>query len=301
MRVLVTGGSGFIGSHIIDQLIEKKHQVVNLDLVPPHRTDLTHINCSILDLEGLVKAFKDVDVVFHLAAASNVNNVYQAPIESVELNSTGTVKILEAARRANVKRVIFASTEWVYSGLTTDQFIKEEMLLKPTEHLYSATKIASEYYCVSYWELYKMPYTILRYGIPYGPRARKGTVFPIFASNALKGLPLTIFGQGDQFRQFIYISDLAAGNIAALNEKAKNQIYNLSGKEKITVKMIAERFKELIENVQIIYKEPRPGDYKGVNISIEKAKKDLGWEPKVLFKEGLRLYIEWFKKFGSNI
>ncbi|MDD1777210.1 MAG: NAD-dependent epimerase/dehydratase family protein, partial [Candidatus Helarchaeota archaeon] len=191
MKVLVTGGSGFIGSHIIDQLIEKKHEVTNLDLVPPHRTDINHIKCSILDLDGLVKAFKDIEIVFHLAAASNVNNVYQAPVESVELNSTGTVKILEAARRANVKRVIFASTEWVYSGLTTDQYITEDMLLKPTEHLYSATKIASEYFCVSYWELYKMPFTILRYGIPYGPRARKGTVFPIFVANALKGLPLT--------------------------------------------------------------------------------------------------------------
>jgi len=301
MKVLITGGSGFIGSHIIDQLIEKKHEVTDLDLLPPHRTDINHVKCSILDVEGLVKAFKDIEVVYHLAAVSNVNNVYQTPVESVDINSTGTVKILEAARRANVKRVIFASTEWVYSGLFTDQFITEDMLLKPTEHLYSATKIASEYFCVSYWELYKMPYTILRYGIPYGPRARRGTVFPIFVGNALKGLPLTILGNGDQFRQFIYISDLAAGNVAALSDKAKNQTYNITGAEKITVKMIAEKVKELIENVQIVYKEPRPGDYQGVNISIEKAKKDLGWKPKVPFKEGLKLYIEWFKKFGTNV
>jgi UDP-glucose 4-epimerase len=301
MKVLVTGGSGFIGSHIIDQLIEKKHEVTNLDLVPSHRTDINYVNCSILDIEGLVKAFKDIEIVYHLAAVSNVNNVYQAPIESVDINSTGTVKILEAARQANVKRVIFASTEWVYSGLITDQFITEDMLLKPTEHLYSATKIASEYFCVSYWELYKMPYTILRYGIPYGPRARRGTVFPIFVGNALKGLPLSILGKGDQFRQFIYISDLATGNVAALSDKAKNQTYNITGAEKITVKMIAEKIQELIENVQIIYKESRPGDYQGVNISIEKAKKDLEWKPKVPFKEGLKLYIEWFKKFGANI
>jgi len=298
MRVLITGGSGFIGSHIIDQLIEKGHEVTNLDLVPPQREDINHINCSILDLEGLVEAFKDIEIVFHLAAVSNVNNVYQAPIESVDINATGTVKILEAARRANVARVIFASTEWVYSALPTDKIITEDMLLKPTEHLYSATKIASEYFCASYWELYKMPYTILRYGIPYGPRARRGTVFPIFVGNALKGLPLTIFGEGDQFRQFIYITDLAAGNVAALNEKAKNQIYNLSGTEKITVKMIAERIQELIENVEIDYKEPRPGDYKGVSISIEKARKELGWKPKVPFKDGLKLYIEWYKEFG---
>jgi UDP-glucose 4-epimerase len=118
--------------------------------------------------------------------------------------------------------------------------------------------------------------------------------------NALKGLPLTIFGEGDQFRQFIYISDLAAGNIAALSDKAKNQIYNITGTEKITVKMIAERIQELIENVEIDYKEPRPGDYKGVSISIEKAKKELGWKPKVPFKEGLKRYIEWYKEYSPE-
>jgi len=300
MRVLITGGSGFIGSHLIDQLLEKGHDVTNLDLIPPNRDDVTHINCNIADLEGLVETFKDIEIIFHLAAVSNVNNVYQAPIEAVDINATSTVKILEAARRANVNRVIFASTEWVYSALPTDKTITEDMPLKPTEHLYSATKIASEYFCIAYWELYKIPYTILRYGIPYGPRARRGTVFPIFVGNALKGLPLTIFGEGDQFRQFLYVTDLAAGNIAALSEKAKNQIYNLSGTEKITVKMIAERIQELIENVEIEYKESRPGDYRGVSISIEKAKKELGWKPKVPFKEGLKRYIEWYREFGSD-
>ena len=296
MRIIVTGGTGFIGSHVVDQLIEKGHEVTILDELDPKRSDAKFTNCNITDLEGLKKAFKDIDVVYHLAAISNVNNVYKAPIESVDINSTGTVKILEAARQTDVSRVIFASTEWVYSGLVTDEIITEETLLKPTEHLYSATKIASEYFCISYWELYEVPYTIIRYGIPYGPRARSGTVFPIFVGNALKGKPLFIFGKGDQFRQFLYISDLAAGNVATLNEKAKNQIYNITGMEKITVKMIAEAVQELVDNVEIIYKEARPGDYKGVTISTEKAKKEIGWEPKIPFKEGLNNYIEWYKE-----
>lgn len=297
MRVLVTGGTGFIGSHLVDQLIEKGHDVTILDQRDPKREDSNFINCDILDIEGLKKALQDIDVVYHLAAVSNVNNVYQEPINSVEINSTGTVKILEAARQTDVSRVIFASTVWVYSGLVTDELITEKILLKPAEHLYSATKIASEYYCISYWELYQIPYTILRYGIPYGPRARKGTVFPIFVGNALAGKPLFIFGKGDQFRQFIYVTDLATGNVAALNEKAKNQIYNITGYQKITVKMIAEKVKELIDDVKIEYKEARTADYKGVSISIEKAKKELGWEPKIPFKKGIEMYIEWYKKF----
>jgi len=296
VKVLVTGGTGFIGSHVVDQLLLQDHETTVLDQRKPERDDVRYIDCDILDLDGLTKSFKDIDVVYHLAAVSNVNNVYKKPINSVEINSTGTVKVLEAARKADVSRVIFASTEWVYSGLTTEEIITEETLLKPTEHLYSATKIASEYYCVSYWELYQVAFTVLRYGIPYGPRARSGTVFPIFVGNALKGKPLFIFGKGDQFRQFLYVTDLAIGNVAALNEKAKNQIYNITGIEKITVKRIAETIQQLIDNVEIIYKEARPGDYKGVTISIEKAKKDLKWEPKVSFKEGLRNYIEWYKK-----
>lgn len=298
MRIIVTGGTGFIGSHIVDQLIEKGHEVTILDRLNPNRTDVHHADCDILDLEGLVKAFKDIDVIYHLAAVSNVNNVYKAPVESVEVNSTGTVKILEAARQTNVSRVIFASTEWVYSGLITDEIVTEEMPLRPTEHLYSATKVASEFFCISYWDLYQLPYTILRYGIPYGPRARTGTVFPIFVGNALAGKPLFIFGKGDQFRQFIYVTDLAAGNVAALNERAKNQIYNVTGLQKITVRMIAEQVQALIKDVEIEYKEARPGDYRGVTISIEKAKKELDWEPKVSFEDGLKMYIEWYKKFG---
>jgi UDP-glucose 4-epimerase len=296
VKILVTGGTGFIGSHVVDQLIEKDHEVTILDQRNPERGDTKFVDCDIGDLDGLVKAFKDIDIVYHLAAVSNVNNVYDAPIESVEANSLGTVKILEAARRSDVSRVIFASTVWVYSGLRTSDTITEETLLSPVEHLYTATKIASEYYCISYWELYQVSYTILRYGIPYGPRARRGTVFPIFIGNALKGKPLFIFGKGDQFRQFIYISDLAAGNVAAINENAKNQIYNVTGNKKITVMMIAKKVQDLIKGVEIQYKEARPGDFKGVTISIDKAKKDLGWEPKIGFEKGLNSYIEWYKK-----
>jgi UDP-glucose 4-epimerase len=296
MNILVTGGSGFIGSHLVSQLLKNGHDVTILDIVDPQRTDVQYINCDIKDLEGLVKAFKNIEVVYHLAAVSNVNNVYEAPIEAVETNATGTIKVLEAAKRNNVSRVIFASTEWVYSGLPTNKIITEDMPLKPTEHLYSATKIASEYFFVSYWELYKVPYTILRYGIPYGPRARKGTVFPIFVENALAKKPLTIFGKGNQYRQFLYISDLVTGNIAALNEKAKNQIYNITGKEKLTIKIIAEKFRDLIGNVEIIFKDARPGDYQGVTVSIDKAKRELGWEPIVPFENGLKMYIDWYKK-----
>jgi UDP-glucose 4-epimerase len=121
-------------------------------------------------------------------------------------------------------------------------------------------------------------------------------VIPIFVARALKGEPLTIAGDGSQFRKFIYVEDLAEGNVLALKSVANNKIYNLDGKEKVTIKQIAETVQKLVGGVKIEHTPPRPGDYPGKEVSSELAKKELGWEPKVSFEEGVRRYIEWYKK-----
>ncbi len=297
MKVLVTGGSGFIGSHVVDKLRDKGIEVRIYDMVlPTFRKDVEFYQGSILDLESLGMAMMGIDAVYHLAAIADVKDVFERPHYAESINVRGTINVLEAARtHQNVKRVVYASTTWVYSDAIETE-VDETTPLRPPSHVYTATKLNSEYYCQAYSKLYGMNITILRYGIPYGPRARGAAVVPIFVSKALKGEPLTIAGDGLQFRKFVYVEDLAEGNVLALKSIAKNKIYNLDGKEKVSIRQIAETIKKIIGNVKIEYIPARPGDFSGKEISSELAKKELDWEPKVSFEEGVRRYIDWYKK-----
>jgi len=296
MRALVTGGSGFIGSHLVDRLRTRGLIVRIFDMVfPTFRDDIESYHGSILDLEDVRMALNKVDVVFHLAAVADVKDVYEDPYYSEAINVRGTLNILEAMRRSGVKRLIYGSTTWVYSD-TDGSVMDETTPLQAPSHLYTATKITSEYYCQTYAKLYGLEATILRYGIPYGPRARAGAVIPIFVAKALRGEPLTIAGDGSQYRKFVYVEDLAEGNVLALKPIAKNKIYNLDGEEKITIRQIAETIQKILGNVNIQYVPARPGDYFGKEVSSRKALEELGWAPKVSFEEGVRRYIEWYKE-----
>jgi len=300
MVVLVTGGSGFIGSHVVDVLRESGNKVRVLDIVPPHRTDVEFVRADIDRGEEVLKACEGATAIFHLAAVSNVDEAYQKPVETVRANTIGTVNLLEAARQNHADRFVFASTVWIYGGARGSDVHEDSPFYMPgAGHIYTSTKIASELYIHDYARLYGVPFTILRYGIPYGPRARSGTVIPIFIRKALLGEPLTIFGDGLQYRNFIYVEDLARGNVQALADVAENQIYNLEGPRPISVKEIAETIQRLVGDVKIEYKAPRPGDYRGKTVSSEKARRDLGWTPQVDFEEGMRRYIEWYRKYEA--
>lgn len=296
MKVLVTGGAGFIGSHVVDKLKIKGVDVRVYDVVMPNfRKDVEHYQGSILDIDTLGFAMSGIDAVMHLAAVADVSDVFDYPYYSESINTRGTINVLEAARKAKIKRVIYGSTTWVYSETEKEQ-VDELTPLHAPLHLYTATKLAGEYYCQTYSKLYGLEVVILRYGIPYGPRARDGAVIPIFVKKALNGEPLTIAGEGSQFRKFIYVEDLAEGNVLALKSIAKNKIYNLDGKERITIKQIAESIKKILGNVKIEYVSARHGDFSGKEVSSELAKKELGWEPKVYFEEGLKRYIDWYRQ-----
>ncbi|MEW6006735.1 MAG: NAD-dependent epimerase/dehydratase family protein [bacterium] len=296
MKALVTGGSGFIGSHVVDKLRDKGVGVRVYDMVmPTYREDIEYYQGSILDLEALGMAMSGIDVVFHLAAVANVKDVFENPHYSEAINVRGTINVLEAARRGRVKRVIYGSTTWIYSE-AIEQMVDEKTPILAPSHLYTATKISGEYYSTAYSRLYNLETTILRYGIPYGPRARDEAVIPIFVGKALREEPLTIAGDGSQFRKFVYVEDLAEGNVLALKSIAKNKIYNLDGKEKVTIKQIAETIQKIMGNVKIEYIPARPGDFSGKEVSSELAKEELGWEPKVNFEEGVRRYISWYKE-----
>jgi UDP-glucose 4-epimerase len=300
MKIIVTGGAGFIGSHVVDKLIEKGHDVIIFDIVQPkyHAMDkrVEHRYGSLLNLEDLKKAMNDVDIVYHLAAVANVKDVFEEPLYSERVNVGGTMNVLEAARITGVNRVIYGGTDWVYSN-TDSMKVDETTPLRTPTHMYTSTKLISEFYCQNYNDLYGLKYTILRYGIPYGPRARPGAVVPIFVDLVMKGKPITIAGDGSQFRQFVYVEDLAEGNALAVKPIAKNKIYNLDGKEKITIKQIAETVQKVLgKQVEIKHIPERPGDSKGREVSSEKAKTELGWEPATSFEEGVKKYVGWVKK-----
>ena len=296
MTILVTGGSGFIGSHLVDKLMAKGEDVVIFDFVQPrYWKSVKHFYGSILNLDELERAMQDVDVVYHLAAIADVKDVFEHPHYSERVNTSGTLNVLEAARKMEVDRVIYGSTDWVYQ--TTDvESVDETTPIRTPAHLYSSTKLASEYYCQNYSDLYGVKYTILRYGIPYGPRARAGAIVPIFVDKARKGEELTIAGDGSQFRQFIYVEDLALGNVAALQKVAANKIYNIDGERPISVREVADTVMKIVGKTGIRYVPSRPGDFKGKVVSSEKAKRELGWQATTSFEDGVRKYIAWLKE-----
>lgn len=296
MKALVTGGSGFIGSHVVDKLRDRGIEVRIFDMVmPTFRRDVEFYHGSVLDLEALRMAMSGIDAVYHLAAVADVKDVFEEPGYAESINVRGTLNVLEAARRGKIQRLLYGSTTWVYSEVE-DEAIDEQTPLRAPTHLYTATKIASEYYCQSYSRLYDLPVTILRYGIPYGTRAREGAVIPILVKKALRGEPLTIAGDGRQFRKFVYVEDLAEGNVLALKSIARNKVYNLDGAERVTIRQIAEGIQKVLGNVRIEHVPGRAGDFSGKEISSRLAREELGWEPRIGFEEGLQRYIVWYQE-----
>ncbi len=298
-KAIVTGGSGFIGSHVVDALKDAGYDVTVIDYrVQPHRQDVGFENVDLMDLSSVLSATRGAEHIFHLAAVSNVNYAYKYPVYTTALNVVGTANMLEAARINGGARVYLASTVWVYNGCPNGRSLDEAtpFYLDGAGHIYTSTKMACEMICHNYAQLYKVPFTVLRLGIPYGPRMREELLIPIFIKKALSGQPLTIAGKGEQYRNFIYVRDIAQGHVAAMNEKAVNQTYNLEGTRKVTVLEVAEGIRRNIgEHVKIEFVPERPGDFGGKEISASKAQRDLGWAATTEFEDGLKRTVDWFR------
>jgi UDP-glucose 4-epimerase len=297
MRVLVTGGGGFIGSHVVDRLIDRGDtpRIFDLSASPYHSPlEVETFTGSITDPANLDLAMRDCDAVIHLAAVADVSHVLADPVLAEEVNTRGTLNVLEAACRAKVGRVVYGSTTWVYSDCV-EQDVSEETPIPAPRHLYTATKLAGETYCAGYAELYDLESTVLRFGIPYGPRARAAGVVAKFTDLAFEGKALTIAGDGSTTRSFIYVEDLADGIVAALAPEAANRTYNLSGDEVVTILEIAERVQENTDNCEIVHTPPRPGDFPGKAISNERALEEIGWKAETSFRDGVRNYVEWVR------
>ncbi len=296
-RVMVTGGSGFIGSHVVDKLADAGFEPRIFDLIPsPHHApgEIDTVCGSLDDAETLREAMGDCDFVIHLAAAADVGIVAKEPVMSEHLNARGTMAVLEAARETGVKRVLYGSTIWVY-GESGEGDIDEDSPIGLPPHLYTASKFAGEMYCSSYAELFDVPYTILRFGIPYGPRARPAAVIPIFVRKALAGEPLTLAGDGMQTRRFIYVEDLAEGVVRGLDECAENRVYNLASNETVTIKELAHTVGDLVGDTDIVHTPGRTGDFGGAEISSERAREELGWAASTPLRDGVDSYMTWLK------
>ncbi|MEA2492384.1 MAG: UDP-glucose 4-epimerase [Thermoleophilaceae bacterium] len=295
MKVLVTGGAGFIASHVVDALIDAGHEPRIIDVIesPWHdQAELDTFIGDLTDLEAVKHATRGCDAIAHLGAIADVNHVAADPIYAERVNSGGTANVLEAARSEGVGRVIYASTIWVYDGCTADT-VDEESLLGLPRHPYTAQKIAGEMYCTSYAELYDVDYTILRFGIPYGPRARPAAVIPQFFKNALAGRPLTIAGGGEQSRRFTYVGDIARGVVAALAPQARNRVYNLASEETVTIRQLATAVADIVGDTDILHTEGRAGDFRGAEISSARTERELGWRASTSLADGLSLYFDW--------
>ena len=298
MKCVVTGGSGFIGAHVAQALRPEGHKVLNLDQ--------NGAGAEIVDIRettALVEIFSKFqpEFVFHLAGVADARNALAHPVTAVEVNVGGTASVLEASRQTGVKRVVFASTCWVANAMGSG--ILDEtapFLAEGGAHVYTTTKIASEFLAHDFEKLYGLSFTILRYGIPYGPGMWPGLVLKNFLDRAFSDQPLVIFGDGSASRRFVYVEDLARAHLLALQDVAANQTYNLEGMRFVTIKELAELVSNLIGGVEIVYREEptRAGEFQYFRklISNNKVYIDVGWEPQVDLEEGVRRTIDWYRR-----
>lgn len=293
LRVLVTGGSGFIGSHVVDRLVENGYHVRVFDRAKPLRDDVEWFNGDLLNEKDVLESCKDVEAIFHLAAIADVNVALSNFDLCLMVNEMGTMNFLKAATAEEVERIVLASTSWVYGR--SKGVVTEDTPIPFPDHIYTKTKIGQEQLLYSWHQHHGLPYTILRFDIPYGPRMRSNMAISIFVRRAMRKEPISIFGDGKQGRCWIYVEDLAEGNVAALSEGGKNQTINLAGSKFVTMNQIAEQLKEIFGDIPIKHEPARPHDFEGSITSIEKAKMLLNWTPKTTFSQGLRKYVEYVK------
>jgi UDP-glucuronate 4-epimerase len=315
MRVLVTGGAGFIGSHLVEKLLAAGHSVAILDDfndfynprikqaniagfakdVEVHHADLRD-DASVRNLFHREK----FDVIAHLAARAGVRPSIQHPQLYYDTNVTGTLRLLEAARVTGIERFIFASSSSVYGASKTVPFCEDQHLTQ-TLSPYAATKIAAEFLCSTYSHLYQMRVVALRYFTVYGPRQRPDLAIHQFTRRIDAGQPINQFGNGTTRRDYTYIDDVIQGTMAALQyEGPLFDIFNLGESQTIQLKELIVAIEDALGKKAKIKQLPeQPGDMPVTCADISKARKELGYNPSTKFSEGLPRFVDWFLKFAK--
>lgn len=302
MKILVTGGAGFIGSNVSKLLINQGHSVTVLDnLSHGHKEAIDNraefFQADILDQEALEKILPGHDGVIHMASLIEVGESVKKSVEFAENNILGTVKLLEAMRNAGVKKIIFSSSACVYGNLKKNP-ITENDPLGEQENTYGITKVTMEQFCLLYHKLYQFDVSILRYFNPYGPGELHNPethAIPNFIKATLSKQPIPLFWKGEQIRDFIYIDDLVLAHILLLNQKGLH-IYNVGTENGTKVMDVIKKIFEILGyEVPTEDKGERLGDIPVLVASAQKIKQELGWEPTVNLNEGLKRTIEYFK------
>ena len=312
MRILVTGGAGFIGSHLVERLLADGHGVAILDdfndfydpqikraNISAVQKDVAVHDVDLRDGEKVADLFRNekFDSVVHLAARAGVRPSIQQPQLYYETNVAGTLHLLEGARTNGVQRFVFASSSSVYGAAKKVPFSEEEHLTQ-TLSPYAATKIAGEFLCSTYAHLYKVPIVALRYFTVYGARQRPDLAIHQFTRKIHAGDPIDQFGDGTTRRDYTYIDDIIQGTMAALKyDGSAFDVFNLGESETIQLKdLIAAIEKTLGKKAKINRLPEQPGDMPLTCADISKARKLLGYNPTTKFEEGLPKFVDWFLK-----
>ena len=313
MRYLVTGGAGFIGSHLVEHLIERGEDVVVLDDFSTGRRDniaaflqrAELIEGSILDASVCARALRGVDYVLHQAAIPSVPRSVGDPAGTHAANTTGTLNMLLAARDANVKRFVYAASSSAYGD--TMELPKHEAILPKPLSPYAVQKYTGECYCRAFYATYGLPTVSLRYFNIFGPRQDPNSfyaaVIPKFITHAVNNEPPTIYGDGEQTRDFTNVKNAVHANLLATTAKAEalGEVFNVGCGSRISVNDLWARIKEAVgATVEPDYQPKRAGDVRDSLASLERAKKFLGYEPIVDFETGLAATIEYFAPQVSN-
>jgi dTDP-glucose 4,6-dehydratase len=311
---LVTGGAGFIGSNLVDGLLSKGFRVRVLDNLSTGKSEnLEHVRSKIELIRGdirndkdIQKSIKGVSYVFHMAAIASVPQSVAQPVETHEVNITGTLKLLEASRKTGVKRFIFTSSSSVYGE--TEKFPSREEDLPQPESPYAASKIMGEYYCRNFSELYGLETVALRYFNVYGPRqnpkSRYANVIPIFLKRLLDGVSPEVHWDGKQSRDFVHVDDVVAANILAMKKtNISGEAFNIGSHSEIRIIDCLLAIQKILglKKVKIIHGPKREGDVRRTFADITKARRLLGFRPGVSFKEGLRRTVHWFLKNAHRL
>jgi UDP-glucuronate 4-epimerase len=313
MRILVTGGSGFIGSTLCDKLVERGDYVINLDnfnnyydpLVKwENIQDVIHSpNYKLYvgdtrDPKILSQIFEveKPEVVVHLAAMAGVRNSLKDPLEYVDVDVKGTVNMLEFSRKHGIEKFVFGSSSSVY-GKNTKVPFKENDPLEGQVSPYAASKRAGEIYCQTYSEMYDMRISCLRFFTVYGPRQRPEEAIHLFTKLIDEDKPIPVFGDGSSKRDYTYVEDVVDGIIKSIDKDYKFEIFNIGNSETITLTELIKLIERAIDKKAIIDRKPfQLGEVQITYADISKARKILGYKPKTKIEEGVEKFWEWYKK-----
>ncbi|MDL0121718.1 SDR family oxidoreductase [Halobacterium salinarum] len=316
MKILVTGGAGFIGGHLAERFVSDGHDVIVLDTLDPfYNVGLKKRNIeaardsarngggnygfvegSVTDLETVSEYVSDVQFVFHQAAQAGVRTSVEDPQKAHQINVDGTVNVLEAARQNDVTRVVNASSSSVYGAPEYLPYDEEH----PTTPVspYGASKVAAEQYVRVYNEVYGLPTVSLRYFTVYGPRMRPNMAFTNFVSRCLQEQPPVIYGDGQQTRDFTFVKDVVDANETLLRtDVADGEIVNIGSGGRITIEELATVIRnEINPDLEIVYDDAREGDAEHTHADISKARESLNYQPSVSIKEGARRFVDWYQQ-----